>query len=662
MLKQIAFLDHDLYEEFEFDSEYPKRLENISKINLFIGPNNSGKSRFLRNFFRSLYTSNFDLSELNRLTNGENQISPIFYDIKELDQNLGKAITKISSLVKSGDGKSLISNFKTNYSQTLSDKKTLELNFEELFKLKMYFEKTLSNLFDFEDKFNANQTEKNETELIVLKKEIDSTIDYLKQIITVDLKENTQISFVPPIRTLKKLISLNDDGATPVDNYMNSEPDKFIEYLDEPILKYKFLHDYFNAPSFLNDTEKSFKPSVSLESIITGEDFFERFRKLRNSEHATRENLTDFENFLSLHFFGNRKIEINALEKEGIKNIFIKVDGETEFPIYNLGDGIQSIITLTLPLFEQKEKKHYLFYEEPELYLHPGFQRVFLEALINIQNVQVFISTHSNHFLDLVIENSDKVSVFSLQKKLKDEKQKFFINTQNTPNTYLLNSLGVRNSSVLISNCTIWIEGISDEIYLRKYLDLYFEKEQNYSFKEDLHYSFVEYSGSNLTHWNFDTLQIKKNTKSAYSLSNRIFLISDKDEGKEEKHKALRETLGDNYYQLETLEVENLLSPKVLASTLKAFKLEKVETLKINSFEFNDYKNKPIGEFIYSVVDKTKIKKIASTPTDNQTGKIYNKLEFAKTAVKEIDTWDDLSGEAKDLTKQIIEFIKSNNS
>jgi len=33
------------------NSELDKRLENLSKVNIFIGANNSGKSRFMRSLF-----------------------------------------------------------------------------------------------------------------------------------------------------------------------------------------------------------------------------------------------------------------------------------------------------------------------------------------------------------------------------------------------------------------------------------------------------------------------------------------------------------------------------------------------------------------------------------------------------------------------------------
>jgi len=58
---------------------------------------------------------------------------------------------------------------------------------------------------------------------------------------------------------------------------------------------------------------------------------------------------------------------------------------------------------------------------------------------------------------------------------------------------------------VFLTNCTIWIEGISDRIYIRKYLEIYQEnlRDEEPRFREDVHYSLAEYAGANLGHWLF---------------------------------------------------------------------------------------------------------------------------------------------------------------
>lgn len=48
-------LDGDEFKHFKIldnDKNETKELKNLSRINVFIGPNNSGKSRFLRRFLK----------------------------------------------------------------------------------------------------------------------------------------------------------------------------------------------------------------------------------------------------------------------------------------------------------------------------------------------------------------------------------------------------------------------------------------------------------------------------------------------------------------------------------------------------------------------------------------------------------------------------------
>ena len=71
-------------------------------------------------------------------------------------------------------------------------------------------------------------------------------------------------------------------------------------------------------------------------------------------------------------------------------------------------------------------------------------------------------------------------------------------NAINVDNVKILDLLGVRNSSVFLSNCVIWTEGVTDRMLLRKLLELF----TDFSYLEDRHYSFAEYGGSNLE--NFD--------------------------------------------------------------------------------------------------------------------------------------------------------------
>ena len=289
----------------------------------------------------------------------------------------------------------------------------------------------------------------------------------------------------------------------------------------------------------------------------------------------------------------------------------VKIGDEKEKKIYNLGDGIQSIIIMTLPLYLHKDEignneNTLVFIEEPEHLLHPGLQRKLIDTFNDkrFNNFQFFITTHSNHFLDVTLDY-DSVSIFSLRKKLDDND-----NDEKTPNfliedvsygdTSTLEQLGVRNSSVFLSNCTIWIEGVTDRKYIKKYFDIYQkhlkkkakkylrehsdEKFDFIEFREDYHYSYVEYSGNNITHWSFldDETELDNVAKiNVERLCGKVCLIADRDNLKVEKgeekpqkverFEKLQKQIGNRFYPLNCKEIENTLSKNTIAEVVKYY-------------------------------------------------------------------------------------------
>jgi hypothetical protein len=253
------------------------------------------------------------------------------------------------------------------------------------------------------------------------------------------------------------------------------------------------------------------------------------------------------------------------------------------------------------------------------------------------------------------------MSIFSFEKELLANKPQFKINALSSPDIALLNSMGVSNSSVLLANCCIWVEGISDRIYLKRYLELL----QEYGpvdrpYFEDLHYAFLEFGGNQVVHYDFSEEGNKKSIN-ALKITNKLMLIHDRDHSKDKRHAWLTKQLGDRYYSLNALETENLLSPEVLKRTLGTFKKNGVAELAVKEFSHADYLMKPIGEFILNVVEGGQLKVISSPGAGKQTAKLLNKAEFARAAILQMYSWEDLSEQAQNLALKVLEFIKAHN-
>ena len=151
--------------------------------------------------------------------------------------------------------------------------------------------------------------------------------------------------------------------------------------------------------------------------------------------------------------------------------VHIKIDQDNQFPVSMLGDGLQQVIILTYEAFI-KNDKHAFFIEEPELHMHAGMIRQLMIFYLNETKHYYFFTTHSNHLLDMADE-SDQVVIQKFVKQVNNDESnsvEFRIYRCNRDRD-LLASLGVKPSSVYLANCTIWVEGITDRLYITKFME-----------------------------------------------------------------------------------------------------------------------------------------------------------------------------------------------
>jgi len=413
-------------------------------------------------------------------------------------------------------------------------------------------------------------------------------------------------------------------------------------------------------------------------NIETGLDFYGKILRNRNDSKENRKLFDDFEEFISNNFFQGKDFEIVAryAEQGDDEHIHISIDS-LEHEIHFLGDGIQALIMLLYPVFLAAPES-WVFIEEPEVHLHPGMQRLFIETLLKdpiiaAKKLVIFFTTHSNHLLDLAIHDNDKISILSFQ-KISENKSKFLLSPTGAGELNILNLLEANNSSVFMANCAIWVEGPTDRIYTRKYLNEYTNfKYPGLIIHEDLEYCFFEYAGSNLAHYLFDknSEEISENDAkqiNAWFLSNRIFLISDQDKGKGDKHDKLISQQNDNfvYYVLPVREVENLLSPQVIISSvppifgkwgkskIKAW----TESVANNPFIDTDYREEYLGTFLTNKYLEIEFPKTFLAPSG--TLETIYKVRLSQHVAKTI-SWQDMSIEAQSFAERLFNFIVQHN-
>ncbi|MEN3491998.1 AAA family ATPase, partial [Acinetobacter baumannii] len=445
-----------------------------------------------------------------------------------------------------------------------------------------------------------------------------------------------------------------------------------------------------NKQPYIERAQKDYFRNIrnfNAKSIITGESLYHELKVHLLGEPEQRDLIKSYENKLSQYFFDNEPISLIPKYDQDVVNI--KIGSDRQFPISELGDGLQQIIILTYEAFIKKQQTHSFFVEEPELHMHAGMVRQLMNFYLNETQHYYFFTTHSNHLLDMVDE-SDQVIIqkFVKQPKSEDPKEFEFKIYRCDRDRDLLASLGVKPSSVYLANCTIWVEGITDRLYITKYMEKYLSElktentelyKQYRRFMPNYHYTFVEYAGSNLTHWSFsddyaDHLEDKG--LSAKAVASEMLLIADGDiQGKAERVSILKSELNkENYYILECKETENTLPKASIVRVAKVrFPRMKLETKKsydislidgITDENYFDHANYGIGKLIDS-----KIKKLSSATKKTAfadgtgVGTIKYKLDFCREIIKDFDENPDwqLTPKAKVLCERIFRHIEKCN-
>lgn len=157
-----------------------------------------------------------------------------------------------------------------------------------------------------------------------------------------------------------------------------------------------------------------------------------------------------------------------------------------------LGTGIHEIVLFAAAAV--LHSKALICIEEPEIHVHPSWQRRLIELLLETDN-QYFIATHSAHIMDL-----PGVSVF----RLESTPSGTVINKAVSPaeKSEICAALGYRPSDLYQSNCIIWVEGPSDRVYVKHWIE-----QADSRLIEGVHYSLMFYGGALGAHLTAEDLQ-----------------------------------------------------------------------------------------------------------------------------------------------------------
>jgi predicted ATP-dependent endonuclease of OLD family len=419
---------------------------------LGISANNTGKSWLCRQLLTSIgeypygYLEDFRGDFLEILIKHKNDIFLPF----SIENATGKTVLRI-------DGYRYF-DLENDYNRVISDLSN-DFNISTLnsvFLSDRYILNHISNIEELESRKISIESNGNEDDYKNYSEEYSNYINHYRNNFKdlIDLYKNhirfthTQFSkiYIPNVRTLR--------------NYSNHE--NFGSLISPTsIITDNTKSKYFNLDTTNSNTIK----------INDGQNLYSEFFTKRNSTNDNLEKIKKYQDFLSDVFFEGQNIEIiTDFSQHQLK---IKIGDEAERLIHDLGDGLQQVIILTFPLFF--EDCGVIVVEEPEMWLHAGFQKLIVELYANDQFADrygyskdfiFFLITHSNHILDTSI-SPDSISIFSLQKQLEldSSDSKLILRRSYGSDMAILDSLGVTNASVFLANCAIWVEGVTDRLY-----------------------------------------------------------------------------------------------------------------------------------------------------------------------------------------------------
>lgn len=289
MLKLILMLGHNAGSYFlaQINQDYnlmnsPYCFGELSKTNVFIGENNSGKSRFLRYLFKT-----------------------DFYSLS--DEDFTQFINKIDQIIRSNRYSNAI--YDTYYTDLLSNKEKFNKICDKITKDPTSYVYIQGQFFQLLRSICETNTLNNKFYFPIIR----GTKDYktiINNKLRIFLKCADSIQNKDAIYHYISLLNLQSDGLESFDIYNDV-----------------ITHEYFND---YEDIKKR---------ILTGGKLYNEIKSMLLGDGSQREVIENFQNFLRENFFSNYK-EVQLIPNEEKKVLYVKI-GNDERAIYDWGDGTQ---------------------------------------------------------------------------------------------------------------------------------------------------------------------------------------------------------------------------------------------------------------------------------------------------------------------------------
>ncbi len=320
----------------------------------------------------------------------------------------------------------------------------------------------------------------------------------------------------------------------------------YIDIIEKRIIIYDIYEEFKNLKIIRLNAERDIVPEQEMEDVSLSENGAGAANLIHhilnfdeNDERLVRVDLLEALN--EIMYPDSVFDDITIQKVSGDKWEIFLYENDNRYALSKMGSGLKTIILVLLNLLvvpcinesktgtQSREDVDYgkiiFAFEELENNLHPALQRRLFDYIYKFSkehDTTVLLTTHSHVAINMFADK-EETQLYHVKKengKSSIEKVEDYITKSE-----ILNDLDVRASDLLQSNGIIWVEGPSDKVYIKHWLEIWGDKD----LVEGVDYQFLYYGGRILSHFTADPNTEDDNLIKILSTNRNAAIVIDSD-------------------------------------------------------------------------------------------------------------------------------------